>query len=106
MDTFKFFQKPIVKYDVYEQKVLNIIGRCHGNNINPIGYSHPFSILTLEGIKHKRIVIRNITKLRSDIVIAYTLHIQHVNEEDTVIRSTFGIYEDEYRRLIEQYEGI
>jgi hypothetical protein len=107
MKPFKFFQKEIKKFNVYEEMVLGIIDYCRNNAIVPYGYSHPFTITTSEGLEHKRIVIRNVTKynqfpLRSTIVIEYNLHIIHDNGEDTVITSTFGIDEEEYERLMER----
>ena len=107
MKTFKFFQKEIKKFNVYEEMVLGMLDYCRNNAINPVRYSHTFHIMTLEGIKHKRIVIRNITRygqfpLRCDMVIEYNLHIIHDNGEGTVIRNTFGIEEGEYERLMDR----
>ena len=87
--------------------VLGIIDYCRNNAIVPYGYSHPFHIMTLEGLKHKRIVIRNLTKhynqfpLGCRIVLEYDLHIIHDNGEDTVIRNTFGMDGEEYERLMD-----
>lgn len=109
MKEFKFFQKEIKKFNVYEEMVLGMLEYCRNNAIVHVGYSHTFHIMTLEGIKQKRIVIRNVTKydsfpLRSNIVIEYTLHILHDDGDETVIRNTFGIYEDEYNELMERYQ--
>jgi hypothetical protein len=106
MKQFKFFQKEIKNYNVYEEMVLGMLEYCRNNAIVHVGYSHFFVITTSEGLQHKRIVIRNVTRygqfpLRSTIVIEYDLHIIHDNGEDTVIRSTFGIDEEEYERLTE-----
>ena len=106
MKEFKFFQKEIKKYNVYEEMVLGMLEYCRNNAINPVGMSHPFVITEITGVNHKRIVIRNVTKynqfpLRSTIVIEYDTHLIHDNGEDTVIRSTFGIDEEEYNRLTE-----
>jgi hypothetical protein len=109
MKPFKFFQKEIRNYNVYEEMVLGILDYCGGNNINPVGYSHLFTITTLEGVQHKRIVIRNVTKydpfpLRSTIVIEYDLHLTQDNEEYTITNHILTIDEDEYIELTEPYE--
>jgi hypothetical protein len=106
MRDFKFFQKEIKKFNVYEEMVLGMLEYCRNNAINPVGMSHPFVMTEITGVNHKRIVIRNLTKygqfpLRSTIVIEYDLHLIHDNGEDTIIRSTFGIEEEEYHRLTE-----
>ncbi len=106
MKPFKFFQKEIKKFNVYEEIVLGMLDYCRNNAINPVGMSHPFVMTEITGVNHKRIVIRSVTKynqfpLRSTIVIEYDLHLIHDNGEDTVIRSTFGIEEEEYHRLTE-----
>ena len=108
MKPFKFFQKEIRKFTEYEEMVLNILNYCRNNAINHVGYSYPFQIMTLEGLKHKRIVmgstIRHYNRfpLRCTLVIEYDLHIEHDDGEDTVIRSTFGINEDEFERLMDR----
>ena len=105
---FKFFQKEIKKYNVYEEMVLGILEYCRNNAINPTGYSHPFVMTEITGVNHKRIVIRNVTKynqfpLRNTIVIEYDLHLRHHNETiDTVLRHTFGMSEEEYDRLMDR----
>jgi hypothetical protein len=109
MKPFKFFQKEIKKFNVYEEMVLGMLEYCRNNAIVHVGYSHSFVITTSEGLQHKRIVIRNVTKydsfpLRSNIVIEYTLHLLHDDGDETVIRNTFGIYEDEYNELMERYQ--
>ena len=108
MKTFKFFQKS--KYNVYEEMVLGLIESCYNNNINPTGYEYPFAIMTLQGLKHKRIVIRNITRhalspYSNRIQIQYGLTIIHDDTNAAVISHSFSIDEKEYKRLI-QYEGI
>lgn len=107
MKPFKFFQKEIKRFNVHEEMVLGMLEYCRNNAIVHVGYSHTFHIMTLEGVKLKRIVIRNVTKynqfpLRSTIVFEYDLHIIHDDGEDTVIRSTFGIYEDEFFELTDR----
>ena len=105
MKDFKFFQKEIKNYNVYEEMVLGMLDYCRNNAINPVGMSHPFVMTEITGVNHKRIVIRNITKynqfpLRSTIVIEYDLHLRHHNDiDESIIRSTFGIDEEEYERL-------
>jgi hypothetical protein len=107
MKPFKFFQKEIKKYNVYEEMVLGMLDYCRNNAIVHVGYSHTFHIMTLEGVKLKRIVIRNVTRygqfpLRSTIVIEYDLHIIHDDIDESIIRSTFGIDEEEYERLMDR----
>ena len=109
MKPFKFFQKEIKRYDVYEEMVLGIIDYCRNNAIVPYGYSHPFTITTSEGLQHKRIVIRNVTKynsfpLRVYFHIEYSLHLIHNDTEETVIVSGFTIEEEEYERLTERIQ--
>lgn len=107
MREFKFFQKEIKKYNVYEEMVLGIIDYCRMNAIVPYGYSHPFTITTSEGLEHKRIVIKNVTKLnqfplRVYLTIEYDLHLIQDGEEDMITNHTLTIEEDEYERLTEQ----
>jgi hypothetical protein len=109
MKEFKFFQKEIINYNVYEEMVLGIIDYCRMNAIVPYGYSHPFTITTLEGLEHKRIVIRNVTKynsfpLRVYFNIEYDIHLIHDDREDTVIRHNLTIEEGEYERLVERIQ--
>jgi hypothetical protein len=111
MKPFKFFQKEIRKFNVYEEMVLGILDYCGGNNINPVGYSHLFTITTLEGVQHKRIVIRNVTRynsfpLRVYINIEYSLHLTQDNEEYTITNHTLTIDEDEYIELTEYHERV
>jgi hypothetical protein len=108
MKPFKFFQKEIKKFNVYEEMVLGMLEYCRNNAINHVGYSHTFHIMTSEGLKLKRIVMGSTIRqynqfpLRCTLVIEYDLHIIHDNGEDTVIRSTFGIDEDEFERLMDR----
>jgi hypothetical protein len=108
MKEFKFFQKEIKKFNVYEEMVLGMLEYCRNNAIVHVGYSHSFVMTEITGVNHKRIVIRNVTRyeqfpLRSTIVIEYDLHLRHHNDMDeTVIRSTFGIEEEEYERLMDR----
>jgi hypothetical protein len=108
MKPFKFFQKEIKNYNVYEEMVLGMLEYCRNNAINPVGMSHPFVMTEITGVNHKRIVIRNVhryynqTPLRSTIVIEYELHRIDDNGEDLFIRNTFGIDEEEYERLMDR----
>ena len=108
MKDFKFFQKEIKNYNVYEEMVLGMLDYCRNNAINPVGMSHPFVMTEITGVNHKRIVIRNLTRygqfpLRSTIVIEYDLHLRHHNDiDESIIRSTFGIDEEEYERLMDR----
>jgi hypothetical protein len=107
MKEFKFFQKEIRRFDVYEEMVLGIIDYCRNNAIVPYGYSHPFTITTSEGLQHKRIVIKNVTKLnqfplRVYIHIEYDLHLIQDNEEDIITNHILTIDEEEYYRLTER----
>ncbi len=109
MKPFKFFQKEIKKFNVYEEMVLGMLEYCRNNAINPVGMSHPFVMTEITGVNHKRIVIRNVTRyynqtpLRSTIVIEYDLHLRHHNDiDESIIRSTFGIDEVEYHRLTDR----
>jgi len=108
MKPFKFFQKEIKKFNVYEEMVLGMLEYCRYNVINPVGMSHPFVMTEITGVNHKRIVIRNITRydqfpLRCTIVIEYDLHLRHHNDiDESIIRSTFGIEEEEYERLMDR----
>jgi hypothetical protein len=108
MKPFKFFQKEIKKFNVYEEMVIGMLEYCRNNAINPVGMSHPFVMTEITGVNHKRIVIRNVTRydqfpLRCTIVIEYDFCLRHHNDMDeTVIRSTFGIEEEEYERLMDR----
>lgn len=106
MKDFKFFQKEIRNYNVYEEMVLGIIDYCRNNAIVPYGYSHPFHITTSEGLQHKRIVIKNVTKLnqfplRVYLTIEYDLQLIHDNGLISVSNYTLTIDEEEYNRLTE-----
>lgn len=107
MKDFKFFQKEIRNYNVYEEMVLGIIDYCRNNALNPVGYSHPFVMTEITGINHKRIVIRNVSKYGSPnitfIRIDYDLYLRHHNDiDETVIRHTLSIEENELYELIER----
>lgn len=107
MKPFKFFQKEIKKYNVYEEMVLGMLEYCRNNQINCMGYSHPFVMNEITGVNHKRIVIRNITKYGSPniayIRIDYNLHLRHHNDiNETVIGQTFTIEEDEFITLTDR----
>jgi hypothetical protein len=63
--------------------------------------------MTLEGIKLKSIVIRNVLKsspspLRSNMVIEYYVFTINDNEEDTSIGNVLTIDEEEYHRLTDR----
>lgn len=107
MKPFKFFQKEIRRFNVYEEMVLGMLEYCRNNAINPVGMSHPFVMTEITGVNHKRIVIRNLTRYNqfplSTIVIEYDLHLRHHNDiDESIIRSTFGIDEEEYERLMDR----
>jgi hypothetical protein len=109
MKPFKFFQKEIKKFNVYEEMVIGMLEYCRNNAINPVGMSHPFVMTEITGVNHKRIVIRNVTRydqfpLRCTIVIEYDLHLTQDNEEYTITNHILTIDEDEYIRLTEPYE--
>jgi len=105
MRDFKFFQKEIRNYNVYEEMVLGVLEYCRNNALDPVGYSHPFVMTEITGVNHKRIVIRNTTKYGSPnitfIRIDYNLYLRHHNDIfETITRHTLTISEEEYNRLI------
>lgn len=107
MKPFKFFQKEIKKYNVYEEMILGIIDYCRNNGLNSIGYSHPFVMTEITGVNHKRIVIRNISKYGSPnityIRVDYDLFLRHHNDiDETVIGHTLTIEEDEFITLTDR----
>jgi hypothetical protein len=108
MKEFKFFQKEIINYNVYEEMVLGMLDYCRNNAINPVGMSHPFVITEITGVQHKRIVIRNVTRYGSPnitfIKIEYDIHLTNNHPNDSVTSHTLEINEEEYIRLTEQYE--
>jgi hypothetical protein len=107
MKTFKFFQKEIRNYNVYEQMVLGIMEYCRNNGLNHIGYSHPFVMNEMTGVNHKRIVIRNVSKYGSPnitfINIEYDVHLRHHNDiDETVIGHTLSMEENELYELMDR----
>lgn len=85
--------------------VLNMIDYCRNNAIGYIGYSYSFVITELSGIKHKRIVIRDViyhgTDYRRNIIIVYDIHLINNHPHDSITSHRLEIYEDEYNELIE-----
>jgi hypothetical protein len=110
MKPFKFFQKIIRKYNVYEEMVLGMLEYCRNNTINPVGMSHPFVMTELTGVNHKRIVITGVHKggeiLRPYIYINYNVHSEGYGDIMSVGACTLIISEDEYIRLTEPYERV
>ena len=101
MKQFKFFQKEIRKFNVYEKMVLNMVDYCRNNAIVYIGYSYSFVITEITGIKHKRIVLTNIIKHQNNILIDYNIHLTNNHPNDSVSSHTLEIKEDEFYELIE-----
>jgi hypothetical protein len=105
MKTFKFFQKEIRKFSLYEKTVLNMIVDCISRSMNPVGYSHPFVIREIFGFNHKRIVIRHMYKSISDfpriVYIEYDVHVTNYSLSDSVISHTMEIFENELQTIIE-----
>ena len=107
MKPFKFFQKEIKRFNVYEEMVLGMLYYCRNNATNPVGMSHPFVMNEITGVNHKRIVIRNVTRYNqfplSTIIIDYNLYLRHNNDIfETITRHTLTIDEDEYERLTDR----
>ncbi len=78
---------------------------CTNNQINCIGYSHPFVMTELTGVNHKRIVITGLHKggemHRPYITINYNVHYEVYGDIRSVSACTLIIPEDEYIRLTE-----
>jgi hypothetical protein len=107
MKHFKFFQKEIKKFNVYEEMVLGMLEYCRNNAINPVGMSHPFVMTEITGVNHKRIVIRNVSKYGSPnitfINIEYDVHLRHHNDiDETVIGHTLSMEENELYELMDR----
>lgn len=101
MNQFKFFQKEIRKFNVYEKMVLNMVDYCRNNAIVYKGYTHSFVITEITGINHKLIVLTNIIKHQNNILIDYDIHITNYSLSDSVSSHTLEIKEDEFYELIE-----
>jgi aldehyde:ferredoxin oxidoreductase len=101
MKDFKFFQKEIRKFNVYEKMVLNMVDYCRNNAIVYKGYTHSFVITEITGIKHKRIVLTNIIKHQNNILIDYNIHLTNNHPNDSVSSHTLEITEHEYNELTE-----
>ena len=110
MKAFKFFQKEIRNYNVYEEMILNMMEYCRNNQINCIGYSHPFVMTELTGVNHKRIVITNVHKggeiLRPYIYINYNVHSEVYGDIRSVSAGSLTMPVDEYIELTEPYERV
>ncbi len=104
MKEFKFFQKEIKKYNVYESMALDMLVYCRNNAINPAGYSHPFVITEITGVNNKRIVIREVYMYNTFpriVYIKYDIHLTNYSFSDSMTSHTLEIPEDEFYELTE-----
>jgi hypothetical protein len=108
MKQFKFFQnKEPINYNVNEEMVLGMIEYCNNNQIDCVGYSHPFVVSQSTGINHKRIVITGIHKFgttyRPYVTINYNVNSEGYGNIMNVSVHSLTILDD-YEMLAEQYE--